>query len=109
MRAAMSATEAQGKSRPMFAREQPPRPLNAHPDFLRAFLDLAVFGHLPHLTTPRNTLPIGCPHASLSGGRHHADRKVHTSPHGQEPSFPYPQGLTNRTNYNQKQTLSPIN
>ena len=45
----------------MFAREQPPRPSTLIP-------------------TPSAPLPLGCPHASLSGERHHTDRKVHTSP-----------------------------
>ncbi len=61
----------------MFARERPPGPSTLIP-------------------TPSAPLPLGCPHASLSGGRHHADRKVHTSPHQSTPLIPLPPAAGHR-------------
>ncbi len=68
MRAAMSAKEARGKSRPMFSHEQPPRPLNARSDSLRA----AASPWLP----PRFALRGAPPRRPKSP---HKSTQVHTS------------------------------
>ncbi len=87
----MSATKARGKSRPMFAREQQPRPLNAHPDSLRAFLDLAAFVHLPH-DPSKHRFPLAAPTLRSPG----APPRRPKSPHTSTPLIPLPPAAGHR-------------